>query len=508
MWPCRVGEASPARFSARLRERSTTNARPSVVYRSLDCEGQKTAVIVCDMWDKHWCRSASARVAEMAPRLNEFLNAARAAGMLIVHAPSGTMEYYQNHPQRLRAQRAKLTGLTAGLNSWKPLDKTREGSLPVDDSDGGCDDAPPCAPGSPWRSQSAGIQIADEDAVSDQAEEILGLFQQRGIENVLLLGVHANMCVLGRPFGIRAMVGMGKQVLLVRDLTDTMYNPNRAPFVNHFAGTDLIVEHIERHWCPTITSADLLGEKPFRFAADRRPTVAMIVAESEYHTWETLPEFASGELLKAGLRIEYIVASTRPEDYHFRNPRAIAEADIVLVSARRRAMPMQMATLLKEHVGSGKPVIGIRTASHAFAVRSISTSALRSNGLADWPEFDAEVLGGHYTGHYPAGPRTTVRMVPEAGAHPILKDITDASWSSPGSLYKTSPLKPTAKLLLTGVIPDHPPEPLAWVHAAGPKSAPVFYTSLGHPEDFQQPAFRRLLLNAIVWALDAQSKKP
>ena len=82
------------------------------------------------------------------------------------------------------------------------------------------------------------------------------------------------MCVLGRPFGLRQMAKNGKKVVLVRDLTDTMYNPKRWPYVSHFAGTDLIVAHIERYVCPTITSDQLLGGKPFRFNNDKRPESA------------------------------------------------------------------------------------------------------------------------------------------------------------------------------------------------------------------------------------------
>lgn len=503
-----AGSAGTVRFNARVRDISATNKMAAVACREVELQGPKTSVIVCDMWDRHWCRSASARVAEMAPRMNDFLKAARNAGMLIVHAPSGTMDAYQNQPQRQRARQAVKAPVPAGINSWKPLNKEREGTLPIDDSDGGCDDEPKCPQGSPWRSQIATLDIDVHDAVSDNGEEVYGLLQEHGIKNVLLLGVHANMCVLGRPFGIRAMVTQGKNVLLVRDLTDTMYNPRQRPFVNHFAGTDLVVEHIERYWCPTITSADLLGAMPFRFAADRRPTVVMIVAESEYHTWETLPEFATNDLLKAGLRVEYVVATTRTDDYRFHNTRAIAEADLVLVSARRRAMPMEMATLLRKHVESGKPVIGIRTASHAFAVRGTRTSALRSAGLADWPEFDAEVLGGNYTGHHPAGPRTTIRTPKDAAGHPILAGIPDDPWSTAASLYKTSPLKPTTKLLLTGTIQGQSPEPLAWINTAGPREARVFYTSLGHPEDFQNPSFRRLLRNAMLWAMGRDTSTP
>jgi hypothetical protein len=78
------------------------------------------------------------------------------------------------------------------------------------------------------------------------------------------------MCVLGRSFAIRQMTALGKPVLLVRDLTDTMYNHRMKPEVDHFSGTDLVIEHVERYWCPTITSVDFLGGSPFRFREDTR----------------------------------------------------------------------------------------------------------------------------------------------------------------------------------------------------------------------------------------------
>ena len=71
------------------------------------------------------------------------------------------------------------------------------------------------------------------------------------------MGVHTNMSVLGRSFGIRQMVRWGLSVALVRDLTDTMYNPAMPPYVSHDEGTRLVVEYIEKFWCPTILSSDL-----------------------------------------------------------------------------------------------------------------------------------------------------------------------------------------------------------------------------------------------------------
>ncbi|MCI0747578.1 MAG: c-type cytochrome, partial [Verrucomicrobia subdivision 3 bacterium] len=91
---------------------------------------------------------------------------------------------------------------------------------------------------------------------------------------VIVMGVHANMCVLGRSFAIRQMVLLGKNVLLMRDMTDTMYNSRMRPKVNHFRGTDLVVEHIERYWCPSITSTAFTGKPEFRFKDDPLNTAA------------------------------------------------------------------------------------------------------------------------------------------------------------------------------------------------------------------------------------------
>jgi hypothetical protein len=74
------------------------------------------------------------------------------------------------------------------------------------------------------------------------------------------MGVHTNMCVLGRPFGIRQQVRLGMNVALARDLTDAMYDPRQRPHVPHDRGTELVVEHIERYWCPSVLGQDLMGK--------------------------------------------------------------------------------------------------------------------------------------------------------------------------------------------------------------------------------------------------------
>jgi nicotinamidase-related amidase len=252
--------------------------------RAATWPARKTAVIVCDMWDAHHCLNAVRREEEMVPRMDEFLKAARARGALIIHAPSSCMEPYKDHPARKRAQAApRAANLPADIDKWCNKIPTEEKAIyPIDQSDGGEDDdlaeheawhaklkAMGRNPKAPWKSQHAGLTIKDEDAISDSGVEIWNLLEQRGIDHVLLVGVHTNMCVLGRPFGLRQMAKNGKQVALARDLTDTMYNPQRKPFVSHFEGTRLIVEHIEKCVCPTVTSDQVLGGKEFRFQGDK-----------------------------------------------------------------------------------------------------------------------------------------------------------------------------------------------------------------------------------------------
>jgi nicotinamidase-related amidase len=254
----------------RLAETTPGSGHWQEVVTPAQWEPQRTAVIICDMWDHHWCKGASARVAEMAPRMNQVVGSLRQRGVLIIHCPSDTMKFYEGTPGRKLAQAAPRVTPKVPLQGWCSLDKVKEPPLPIDDADGGCDDQPPCPQGSPWRRQIATIEICDGDAITDSAEAY-NLMQQRGITNVIVMGVHQNMCVLGRPFSIRQMVYQGRNVVLVRDLTDSMYNSRSRPQVDHFTGNDLVRWHIEKYWCPTISSDQIVSGRPFRFAADSRP---------------------------------------------------------------------------------------------------------------------------------------------------------------------------------------------------------------------------------------------
>ncbi|MBW3625398.1 MAG: isochorismatase family protein [Armatimonadetes bacterium] len=210
----------------------------------------EVALLLCDVWDRHWCRGAAERLEAMIPRMNATANAARDRGVHLLHAPSETMEFYAGTPARERMKRIPH------VEPPEPLDLP-DPPLPIDDSDNGCDTGE-----KPWyrawTRQHPGIEIDhDRDGISDSAAEIYSYLMHHRIRRLLVMGIHTNMCVLHRSFGIKRMVRWGVPVALVRDLTDTMYNPALSPYVSHEEGTRLVVAFIERFWCPTLESGDL-----------------------------------------------------------------------------------------------------------------------------------------------------------------------------------------------------------------------------------------------------------
>src|SRR5690606_10701151 len=121
----------------------------------------------------------------------------------------------------------------------------------------------------------------------------------------------------------------------------------------------------------------------------------------------------------------------------------LEDADILLLSVRRRVLPAGQLEAFRNYVAAGKPLIGIRTASHAFCLRNKTAP----EGLTDWPEFDAQVFGGNYTNHYGNALECTVHIEASQSGHPILSGIEAESFRAGGSLYRTAPLREGATVL-------------------------------------------------------------
>jgi hypothetical protein len=124
-----------------LESRTATNKLFTVSEQWLP---SRTAIIVCDMWDLHHCKNAVTREKEMAPRMNKVIEKARAAGVLIIHAPSSCMMPYEGSPARIRAKSAPTAlNLPNSIGEWCKQIPTEELAVyPLDQSDGGEDDDP------------------------------------------------------------------------------------------------------------------------------------------------------------------------------------------------------------------------------------------------------------------------------------------------------------------------------------------------------------------------------
>lgn len=490
-----------------------------IVNNIQEWDSKETAIIICDMWDKHWCKGATSRVGEMAPFMNNVISIAREKGMQIVHAPSDCMEYYKNHPARKLAKKYKVKSVKQKLGEGN-LECEQGQEWPFEISHGGCDDNPKCTTVNTrvWTKQIDAIEIIEGDIITDSGVEAGSLFIKKGIKNVILVGVHTNMCVIGRSFGLRNMSRLGMNVVLMRDMTDTMYDSTSKPFVSHFSGNSLMHEYIEKNVCPTLVSSDFTGQKQFRFKNDKRPVIAFITAESEYRANQRLPEFAHELLLTKNVNCEFALGKPIMEGegrHNIENLQILNDADLAVFFIRRRALEPEKMALIKNYVSSGKPVLGIRTASHAFDTKGnvpregggvVAATGKVSEFLMSWPEFDKEILGGNYTGHYGhLKEGTQVSIVPGMTNHPLLKGFNPDGYISLNWLYQNSPLRSgSAQVLLLGTIPGQPTEPVLWLNKN--QYGKAIYTSLGHWDDWKIESFKNIMMNSVDYLLDKKSK--
>ncbi len=213
------------------------------------------------------------------------------------------------------------------------------------------------------------------------------------------------------------------------------------------------------------------------------PNIVFISGEFEYHSKETFPVFA--RQLSTEYNVHTLVLQ-RPDDEKtmtIAGLERLEDADLLIIMIRRMVLPPDQLDRFKKYLARGKPLIGLRTASHSFE---------------NWKEFDSQVLGGNYQNHYPNAFKTSVTLIPEETSSPLLRGVT--AFVSEGSLYKNRPLVVDSVPILRGSIEGQAPEPIAWTHEY--HHGRIFYSSLGHPNDFQIASFQHLLRNAIEWTLN------
>jgi type 1 glutamine amidotransferase len=206
---------------------------------------------------------------------------------------------------------------------------------------------------------------------------------------------------------------------------------------------------------------------------------------------------------------------------------ALKAADLMVIATRFRNLPDAQMKHLVNYVESGKPVIGIRTATHAFRIPQDRAYARYSFDSKEWDAgFGRQVLGETWIAHHGEHGRESTRGViaPEAKDHPIVKGCEDI-WG-PSDVYRVRlPLSGDGRALILGQVlegmnpedkpvagPKNDPRmPVAWTRtyrSAQGKEGRVFTTTMGAATDLESEGLRRLLVNACYWCVGLKDRIP
>jgi type 1 glutamine amidotransferase len=262
-----------------------------------------------------------------------------------------------------------------------------------------------------------------------------------------------------------------------------------------------------------LMTACLLTAMAAKAAADdaaKGPHVVFVTGDDEYRSEISMPMIARILERRHGFRcsiaraVDPATGKANPKfKTNIEGLDALKTADLAVIFVRFRALPDDQLKRILDYVDSGRPVVGLRTATHSFLYPSGDPRSRWNDG------FGIEVFGQKWITHHGHSSRTDVSVIEEAKDHPILRGVPSsfecASW-----LYHVAPLVGDCRPLLEGKsiasekkgkdLERYPPrQPVAWTKSH--KGGRVFFTTLGHPKDFEQPAMRRLLVNGIIWAL-------
>jgi type 1 glutamine amidotransferase len=259
--------------------------------------------------------------------------------------------------------------------------------------------------------------------------------------------------------------------------------------------------------------------------------VVLIAADDEYRSEELIPQLAKILAKHHGCKCTVLFAVNPqtglidPGAQNIPGMEALDAADLLVIFARFRELPDEQMKHFADYIESGKPVIGLRTATHAFNYTRHKDSpyARYSFNDAKFPGgFGRQVLGetwvNHYGNHNVESTRATI--APGMEQHPIVRGVGEI-WG-PSDVYEITTLTGDSKPLvlghvLTGMKPTDPPNekkkpvPVAWTKTytgTQGKAARVFTTTMGHGDDLKCENFRRLLVNACYWCLGLEDKIP
>ena len=232
------------------------------------------------------------------------------------------------------------------------------------------------------------------------------------------------------------------------------------------------------------------------------PHIVFVTGDDEYRSEITMPMIAAILEKTHGFRTLILYAKPKPQTKdNIEGLEALDTADLMVMFTRFRALPEDQLQRILRYVDSGKPIVGLRTSTHAFLYPDGYTRQALNDG------FGRDVFGQKWITHHGSRSSTDVAVHSTNASHPILRGVGPfhaRSW-----LYHVAPLHGEATVVLDGTsvnsnqtnrLAEFPlTQPVAWTRQY--KQSRVFFTTLGHPQDFAQESMRRLVVNGIYWAL-------
>lgn len=264
--------------------------------------------------------------------------------------------------------------------------------------------------------------------------------------------------------------------------------------------------------------------------------IVLVSGDEEYRSEETLPQLGKILARRHGFKCTVLFAidpktgEINPDKKdNIPGLEALDTADLMVLFTRLRQLPDDQMKHIVDYVESGRPIVGLRTATHAF-----DNGASKRYGRYGWTGkewnggFGRQVLGETWISHHGDHGKQSTRGVLAEGVndHPILRGIKDGDIWGPTDVYGVRlPLPGDSKPLvlgqvLSGMRPTDPPVegkkndpmmPIAWTKTYSPAegtSARTFTTTMGASQDFANEGVRRLVVNACFWAAGLEDKIP
>ncbi len=266
--------------------------------------------------------------------------------------------------------------------------------------------------------------------------------------------------------------------------------------------------------------------------------IVLISGDEEYRSEEALPQL--GKILATRHEFTCTVLFAIDEDTGIINPEnrrnipgleALTTADLVIIATRFRDLPDAQMAYIDAYLQAGKPIIGMRTATHAFALQT-SPTYQRYNWNSSDPRFEQgfgrQILGETWVAHHGHHGHESTRGIVAADQrdHPIVRGILDGSIWGPTDVYRVRlPLPGDAQPIvlgqvLAGMSPDDEPVtgekntpmmPIGWTTSyqlADGQRGRVFTTTMGAATDLAAEGTRRMIVNAVYWALSMEEQIP